>query len=484
VNALLCVLMLLPQSPDEAIVQLPDNVLVTGQMAVDVDGDGRDDLAIASRDTDTGRRYVQVHLRQADGPGFVSKAEHAPIEVDPDVVAFAFCDCHADAGRELVLLSPEVVLRVRRDAARQPIYELLTRHDLVWPAADPDGVLPLPDASLDFDGDGDDDLLLPQPDGWTCWLQQDGAFERSVTRALPRWRNRFFQAARGGALRADSRSFEVRIGSGGGPGGGNLVSTAARTPMCDVVDLDGDGRLDLATFRNDTLFGAMQAEDGALAAIERPLPLPENRLKLVDPAFDVQFVDVDGDGRADLLMTTSAQRDDDVEARVQWHLQRGDGTWPEQHDGRLRLQALAAPVELVDIDGDGARDLVCLSVRTSAMKRLTAAEATELDAQLTIFPGRDGGFARPASFNRAVPLFAGSSSLAQPFARVRRGSLLMRVQGALERRPLERDGDRLRMGDATARVTVTDEERVREFGDADDELLLVSEHEVRHVRFR
>ena len=475
------------QEPQVATIQLPDDVFVTDSLPVDIDGDARTDLAIACRHEPTGRRSIRVYRRRPNGPAFVSQPHWPPYDVDRDSVAFAFCDCRPAPGPELLLLSPELVAVVERTEAGFGEVAMLCEHTLVWPAADPQRLLPLPNASLDFDGDGDDDLLLPRPDGWSVWLQRQRRFETQLRRDLPPRANPLRAATSGSAFANAGGQISVRLG-GIDVGRNNLVDASTRTPRCHVADLDGDGRSDLAAVRSGTLHASLQDTRGALTASDRALPLPENRLKIVDPAFDVQFEDINGDGRADLLLTTSARRDNDVEARVDWYLARADGWWATARDGRLRLQAFATPATLVDVDGDGRRDLVCVSMRTSSMRSFTGEATTVLDAQLSIFRNDGTGFARPAMLNRPVPLVTGEDRLqlflrAQPGADGKPGFLLARTDGAIERRPLERRGERLRMRRQDARVPIADDAQIDMMPDA-GELLIRSDHEIRHVRFR
>lgn len=489
----LAAVLLAPQEPTQATIQLPDEVAVTGHLLADFDGDGRDDLVLACLDGASGQRSLRRHARRGSGPAFASRPTGEPVAVDRDVVAFTFCDCRPAPGQELILLTSEQVVVAFEGDGGATRFERLARHRLVWPAADPEQVVPLPRSPIDFDRDGDTDLLLPQPDGWSVWLQQDGSFERRVELALPPRGNRFVGLAAGGG----GSMLELAFGDEGGAGGDRrgprglaaLVRTTARTTRSAVFDFDDNGLPDIVAIRNGSCFAALQAERAEIARRERPLPLPEDRLALLDPAFDVQFEDLDGDGRPDLLLTTSARRDDDVEVRVDWFFTRPDGSWDERA-GRLRLQTLAAPTRLVDVDGDGRRDLVCVSVRTSAMRALTGDSATAIDAQLSVFRGDGSGFARPALVSQALPLEPGPQGQSEPFVFARPGTggrpgaVLVRADGSLQLRPLAPRGSRLRLLAATARVAVPKAARIVAMAEDGAEVLVLAEREVRHVRLR
>ena len=482
-----------PQEPKTAIMQLPPAYEITDAMLVDVDGDLLTDLVLACRNPTTGKRSLRTHLRQAKGPAFTSATSTPPYEVERDAVAFTFCDCQATKGSELILLTPERFVAAGPGKDGAPTLVELAQHALLWPSADPDEVVPLPLAPIDMDGDGRMDLLLPRPDGWSvCYQdQENGAatFTRRSYVNLPRWQNNLTRSGGGGGIAADSNSFELRFGGGKDKAeSGPLVRAATRTPKCQVLDLDGNGKLDLVMQRNGSMHAAMQQANGQFNLTVQPLPLPENRLKLIDPAFDVQWSDINGDGRADLLLTTSAQRDDDVEARVDLFLADATGAWPDKPSGRLRMQALANHPQLVDADGDGDHDLVCVTLRTSAMAKLSNPGGA-FEAQLSIYGNSGKQFDTPSMLSVPLPLDTNKNLqkpflLVRPGRRGRAGDVLLLIDGHLERRFLNLKDQQLQLAAADARVKVPEDARILVVDEFGDDVLILTEAEVRHVRFR
>ncbi|MGC6486985.1 MAG: FG-GAP repeat domain-containing protein [Planctomycetota bacterium] len=481
---------LAPQGPRVATVQVPEGVVVTDAALLDVDLDGATDLVLACRGPGDRGRSVQVHARQRGAQAFVSTPT-TRFPLDRSVIAFTFCDCSPEPGRELVLLTATTGAAVVSKADGAPDFRQLFRHALVWPAVRNDFAVALTDAVADLDGDGRDDLVLPGPDRWTAWFQREGGAFAAQTVELPAWRDRVGDTLGGRGADARDGSLRLRVGNGLPiQATGALVRTSARTPPRALLDLDGDGRDDVVTRRNGLVFVGAQRQTGALERIERALPLPEDRLQLVDPSFDVQWPDVDGDGRRDLLLTTSAKRGDEVEARVDLFRADEDGGWPQRRSARLRMQPLGLPPQLVDADGDGRDDLVCVTIRVASMRDFTGSEKRTLDAQLTVF-GCDGArFQKPPKLNVALQLATGDRRSRQPFLLVRPGrkgfpgDVLLRVDGAVERRLLGRQGDRLRLAAADARVPAAAGTAVQSADRIGDELLLRSGDEVRHVRFR
>jgi len=479
-------------APEVATVQFPEHVFVTGFLSTDVDLDGRDDLVLALRDETAARRRVHVHLQQAGEPRLRGEPSLPPYVVETDVVAFTYADVLPAKGRELVLLTSERVVAVTRGDDGAPAYRPLLAHALVWPAADPEFVLPLAEARCDFDGDGRDDLLLPEPDGVRLALRPgtDAAPVRELR--LPAWRSRV--AAAGGPAPLSGDELRLRLqfaGDGEGDDGevrGPLASRRARTPPGFLVDLDGDGRLDLAAVRNDTLFVGSQDGGSELRPKALPLPMPGDRLALFDPSFDVQLRDVDGDGRADLLLTTSASRNDEIEVRVDLFATGPGGTWSDKPDSRLRVQPLAAPPRLVDADGDGRLDLVVLTLRTDALRSFTGGAPSAVDAQLTVFAGAGDRFTTPPLLNVTLRLPAAADRLARPFVHVLPGSggqpgaVLVRAEDGLARRPLQRRGDRLALGAPSSRLPLAETARPHLASEGGSDVVVISDHEALLVR--
>jgi len=469
------------RAQETTAIQLPGHVVLTGVLAVDVDRDGRDDLVLACRDTKAERREIRVHLRAAEAPWFAGTPSRPPHAVETDVVAFTFADVTPAPGRELVLFAPERAVAVEPDADGATKYVPLFTHDLVWPVAEPAFVLPLTDATIDLDGDGQDEVLVPQTDGAIAWRRNGGP----VAIHVPPRRSPVAPAGGGPASIGDG---ELRLSFGRSKGdrdGGPLVSVRTRTPTCRALDLDGDGRRELVAIRNGRVF----ATSGDAASVrDVPLPLPADRLKVFDPAFDVQFADLDGDRRADLVLTTSASRDDEIEVRIDTFVTRADGTWGEKASGRLRMKALAVPPRLADVDGDGRVDLITVTVQTDALRSLTGGAPTALEAQLNVFRGGDGRFVAPAVSITSLRLPTKSERGGGTFVELiaadagGTGAVLLRDGDTLQRRPFGRDGERLQLLPPTTTVPIPAKSRLD--AAARGEVLVLGEHELLHVRTR
>ncbi|MEQ1633350.1 MAG: VCBS repeat-containing protein, partial [Planctomycetota bacterium] len=460
---------------------------------VRVDGDDRDDLVAVC--ATAGRRELRTWRRRTGAVEFGGVPSIVVLE--KDVVAFAFVTAAVGAERALVLFTPEraVLASVGSDATIT--YTALFSHRLVWPAADPDDCLLLADCVLDLDGDGRSDLVVPEPDSARVLLQQASestiAFAAPSSWSLPPRIDRI--AGKGKKqLRAPSR-LEFRLGGDDDDlarEGGPLVSVRGRTPPIQFADLDGDKRADGFAVRNETIWWWAQTSKGAFQSEPSswPLPLPEDRLAVFDPAFDVQMHAIDGDARADLVVTTSAQRDGAIEVRVDLYRQREGGEpFAKTADSRLRMQSLAGAPQVLDVDGDGDQDLVTVTLRTDLLTALDG-PAAELDVQCNVFQNVDGRFVLPAMLTQKLALHprkarrGGGTFVRAIGSPDGRGSAILVQDGeSLQLRPLVPQGRKLALADPSWRVPTGEQDVPAETVRA-GECVIVGEREATVVRWR
>lgn len=476
-------------------MQLSKPLELTAATAVDVDGDGSLDLVLACGEPAAKRRELRIHLRAASGVPFRGEPSRAPYALERDVVAFAFADVDARPGRELVLFTAERGVAVLPGEGVAAEYRPLFTHRVVWPAADPEAIVDLCAAVVDVDGDGRDDFVLPEPDGGRVVRQQRSdtgvSFVDAAVWRLPAWRSPL-SARGGGPARLNAGEFQLRFGAGERDDEderGPLVSVQTRTPPFALVDFDGDGARDVVAMRNERLWRWGTRPEVAARATEYPLPLPEDRLTLFDPAFDVQLADVDGDRDADLLLTTSATRSGEVEVRIDLFVnQGGTAPWSERAQGRLRVQTLARPGQLVDVDGDGQLDLVATTLRTDRLRALASSGPTSLEAQLNVYRGAKARFQVPAALVHVLQLPAGKGRPTVPFLHVlpgtagAPGALLVRSEDRVLLQPIERDGDSLRLGEPTWQLPIPAAARLSLPAPNARELLVLDQNEAWFVR--
>lgn len=122
-------------------------------------------------------------------------------------------------------------------------------------------------------------------------------------------------------------------------------------PDTHLLDLDGDGRADLLSLRHRHPLAFFRRDDGW----GDPLSLPRSAVPDVDFTDPrLRFADMNGDGSADLVLLVSR--------RIVWWPSLGDGRWGDQRVMEA-TPAFDVPrpqedVYLADVNGDGLADLV------------------------------------------------------------------------------------------------------------------------------
>ncbi len=215
-------------------------------------------------------------------------------------------------------------------------------------------------ALADLDGDGDLDIAVPDGDGPDNMVWFENPRPSGDPFAGPSWRRHLIGTVGswGKDVKAEDFDLDGRMDVAvrspdkvivffGDNGGG---WTPVRVPASDMAeegmasgDIDGDGDIDLV------IHGAWLENPGSSA--RQPEAWREHRIGEAPTAFKALVADIDGDGRADVVFSSSEHQAD-----ITWWKQGEGGAWTPhlvaaQVDRAHTLQA-------ADMDGDGDTDLV------------------------------------------------------------------------------------------------------------------------------
>lgn len=413
--------------------QLPQGLEADGALLADLDRDGKVDLLVGAHAED--RRYARSLLvwnAIADG------GASAPLRLDltPDVVAWSVGDVHADPGAEIVLFSAASVFAWRAGAPEGERFARLLSCDFLWQIPERDEAWLLPRAVVDFDGDALDDLLIPEPGGWRFALQRratpDAPADFSLQRRLSvppepsDWEGLGPETAGGAAVRGGSRgstmSFAVDLSGeteeAGAPA--TLLAMVESAPAPQLLDWDGDGRLDLAAQTVERLHVWRQGEDGALADLPTgsfELPVVADRVRRLDASYSSAALDLDGDRRSDVVILAGDARSEDVRTQLMCFQSKSAPAAQGARDpfgergvpqDLLVLAGFVVSADFEDLDGDKLPELVARTVRPDLIDQLRSAASETIDAELFVYANVGGRLARRPSlaWRYTVPIKA------------------------------------------------------------------------------
>jgi hypothetical protein len=397
-------------------IQVQKQRSIEGAALADVDGDGLDDLVIAtSRRAQRSERSIEIHLRRREGDVFVATPDYS-FDVPEDVSAFAVGDVHADPGAEIVLFAASGAFAWRPKGPEDQKFVKLVAGSFLWQLPDPKEVFVWQGGVRDLDGDGLADIVLPEPDGWRIAVQRrskDGVASFPLVSA-PRVPDDSLadatkpMGARKLDAKAKRKSVKIAITFGDDDDADatrDLVDVTESTPAPQFIDWNADGRLDLVAQSTHELQVWLQKDDGTFPDApdgRYTLPVAADRDRRLDVSYSSMVADLDNDRRADCVMFAGDKRSDDVRTQVLVYLQGRSGApdpasplfgaqgLPTQ---LLRIAGFAGSPQLVDVDGDGRRDLVLGAVRLDgAFDMAKAAGNGTLDAEIYVYLNRGKGF--------------------------------------------------------------------------------------------
>ena len=368
---------------------------------VDLVGDARLELAVAVL-LDTGEREVSVYAQGPDG------LEREPLHTLPvldDVLAWTAADVRTEPGRELVWLTKNGAwsYSLTLEGYRGNVQRLVEA-ELIYDVADARS-LPYYPYVLPREA-GLDSILLPERDSYAVWgpsqEAHDGtAFERAAVFAASAWSD------------VDDESEREKRRRGRGPGGSvsiqfnslragpfvarnlerssTLLANARRYRAPALVDLDGDGDLDLVRKTEEALLVHI-ADEGQLS--DEPSQAEALVGDLAEDGATLRLVDLDGDRDLDLLVHWSEDSEgfENQVHRLLFYLNDGGRLLGEKPSQSMRFEAGALIVQVADVDADGRPDLVLRKLELPSL--LGTMTGLEFRFSYLLFLGEKRGFAR------------------------------------------------------------------------------------------
>lgn len=376
-----------------------DGELLSWQF-VDLDENGALELVVAVG-LSGGERELRVHPLSTSG---VRREAATTIRVLPDIVAWGAADVREEPGRELLLMTrggvwsysptlPGYRDNVARLAEEELVYDMpdprrLPFWEYVFDDAGADRILLPGRDRISIWGRAADEAA------YSAVTTLPTTLVDSSTEALaPEGRSR------GGGARISTREDSPFLPEGSAQSS-TLVEDAYAYEAPALLDPNGDGRLDLVVLADEQLAFYFATESGIPSVPSRVEPLPDI-LTTEDGELDLQvrLVDANGDRYLDAVVRV-ADEPEGLENRLQRLLvfhgdaQRVLGAKPDQV---LRFEAGDLDFRVVDVDADGRPDLLVEKLELPSM--VGAVTGIEFTFERLLFLGESKGFSRRPSFS-------------------------------------------------------------------------------------
>ncbi len=347
---------------------------ITNDLAIfDVDSDGVLDLALARRrknDPDTRKGDVSIVLQDAQDDEKFNRLQSPRSGRNPRSIVAV--DLDQDGQIEIITANraPSTASFFYRDPKSPPRFQKRIDMDV--------GARPADLEAIDLDGDGWLDLVFANlGDDSISILYQDSDFPGSfeVERRVPvGFSQRSIAVAdvnRDGRLDLVAAGEDQTAWLPAAAGSARAFATArvvldgGRPVVVEAKDLDGDGWVDFVIGDRDSAFGRMHV---LLQDASAPGAFLPTVFETIEKPTDLKIVDVNGDGFRDVVLSSFFERDFETDRGwITVYLQ--DASRP----GRLvvssdqRLRGETNKVKVIDMNGDGALDIVTASTGARAL---------------------------------------------------------------------------------------------------------------------
>jgi hypothetical protein len=349
------------------LTEIPAGGRAVAAELVDLNGDGRTDLLVAvfKAFPPAEKRVFRVHLQGGDGT--ISQIPSFEVAIPEGSAVYDLADLAETAGTEIVLLRQNDVLILSLATARgEPRRLAFAGGGSVGAAEDERGLERFPLVYDDFGGEKY--LLLPLL-GETLLLSTSGEVR---ARLATGGRANYLIPSRPGLFFIES---ELRL--------------FFDAPRVMVTDVDGNGSADIVSSTRHDVRVFLRRPDGGFdrepTRVLSPALITERDHISGSGGVSIQAQDLNGDGRADLLLSHFAGGITSAQMRTAVLLNR-EGTWSFfRRDFEIDSGKEVATDMPIDTDRDGRPELLRVTVEFSVVELIEALVTRSIDLKASLY---------------------------------------------------------------------------------------------------
>ena len=332
----------------------------------DFNGDGRTDLMVVSLIgiPPMEERAIRVHLQNETGE--LPQLPDHTIPLPDHSGVYDIADLKPEPGVELIVLRPNGITILSIGRSDGPRWDLASPHGTtIATANDERGFEPV---KLVYDDFGPEPWLLLPQFGALVVLDAEGDLKADLKIGR---RSNYFVVPADSMFSAESD-----------------VQLFIDVPKIAIGDIDGDGRVDVASSTRHEIRIFLRKEDGSYSqTADRSIPL-----RLVTPrdhirgsggvACDIR--DIDADGKLDLAISHVEGSITDATTTTYIYINRG-GVWDRsQPDSTYQSSAAFMTNLLVNLDDGPSLELLRMRIKVSVLEFIELLLTREIDAEISI----------------------------------------------------------------------------------------------------